>query len=108
MNGKLIPDTPIAVDFWQLRKCQGVRLFFLSHMHADHTSGLTSTWSYRPIYCSPLTAKLLKLKLQVSSLSTHLNTKHASVNQTSMRKCSVKYPLELRDLISYINELIGA
>ncbi|KAA0714049.1 5' exonuclease [Triplophysa tibetana] len=65
MNGKLIPDTPIAVDFWQLRKCQGVRMFFLSHMHADHTSGLTSTWSYRPIYCSPLTAKLLKLKLQV-------------------------------------------
>lgn len=65
MNGKLIPHTPIAVDFWQLRKCHRVRLFFLSHMHADHTSGLSSTWSHRPIYCSPLTAKLLKLKLQV-------------------------------------------
>lgn len=65
MNGKVIPETPIAVDFWHLRKCLHVRLFFLSHMHADHTSGLTSTWSHRPIYCSPLTSKLLKLKLQV-------------------------------------------
>ncbi|MCI4380838.1 hypothetical protein PGIGA_G00244610 [Pangasianodon gigas] len=66
MNGKVIPHTPIAVDCWQLRKCSHVRLFFLSHMHSDHTSGLTSTWSHRPIYCSPLTAKLLRLKLQVN------------------------------------------
>ncbi|KAF4072300.1 hypothetical protein AMELA_G00261490 [Ameiurus melas] len=66
MNGKLIPHTPLAVDCWQLRKCSHVRLFFLSHMHSDHTCGLTSTWSHRPIYCSPLTAKLLKLKLQVN------------------------------------------
>ncbi|RXN03109.1 5 exonuclease Apollo-like protein [Labeo rohita] len=65
MNGKVLPDTPIAVDCWQLRKCHHVRLFFLSHMHADHTSGLSSTWSHRPIYCSPLTAKLLQLKLKV-------------------------------------------
>ncbi|KAL0185954.1 hypothetical protein M9458_017624, partial [Cirrhinus mrigala] len=64
MNGKVLPDTPIAVDCWQLRKCHHVRLFFLSHMHADHTSGLSSTWSHRPIYCSPLTAKLLQLKLK--------------------------------------------
>ncbi|XDV49060.1 hypothetical protein PO909_018384 [Leuciscus waleckii] len=65
MNGKVLSDTPIAVDCWQLRKCHHVRLFFLSHMHADHTSGLSSSWSHRPIYCSPLTAKLLQLKLQV-------------------------------------------
>uniref|UniRef100_A0A671N866 5' exonuclease Apollo n=1 Tax=Sinocyclocheilus anshuiensis TaxID=1608454 RepID=A0A671N866_9TELE len=65
MNGKVLPDTPIAVDCWQLRKCHHVRLFFLSHMHSDHTSGLSSTWSHRPIYCSPLTAKLLQLKLKV-------------------------------------------
>ncbi|XP_026115305.1 5' exonuclease Apollo-like [Carassius auratus] len=65
MNGKVLPDTPIAVDCWQLRKCHHVRLFFLSHMHADHTIGLSSTWSHRPIYCSPLTAKLLQLKLKV-------------------------------------------
>ncbi|KAL2103344.1 hypothetical protein ACEWY4_000212 [Coilia grayii] len=71
MNGKVIPHTPLAVDFWQVRKCAHVRLFFLSHMHSDHTSGLTSTWSNRPIYCSPTTAKLLKLKLQVKDKWIH-------------------------------------
>ncbi|KAK6308546.1 hypothetical protein J4Q44_G00218170 [Coregonus suidteri] len=71
MNGKLIPHTPLAVDFWQVRKCQHVRLFFLSHMHSDHTVGLTSTWSNRPIYCSPVSATLLKLKLQVRERWIH-------------------------------------
>ncbi|XP_036434281.1 5' exonuclease Apollo [Colossoma macropomum] len=71
MNGKVIPYTPIAVDCWQVRKCHHARLFFLSHMHTDHTSGLTSTWSNRPIYCSPVTAKLLKLKLQVKEKWVH-------------------------------------
>ncbi|KAL1020817.1 hypothetical protein UPYG_G00005040 [Umbra pygmaea] len=71
MNGKLIPYTPLAVDFWQVRKCQHVRLFFLSHMHSDHTVGLSSTWSNRPIYCSPLSATLLKLKLQVREKWIH-------------------------------------
>lgn len=67
VNGKVIPHTPLAVDFWQVRKCPRTRLFFLSHMHSDHTVGLTSTWSNRPIYCSPVTADLLKLKLKVRS-----------------------------------------
>ncbi|CAJ1085324.1 ' exonuclease Apollo [Xyrichtys novacula] len=70
-NGKVIPHTPLAVDFWQVRKCPGTRLFFLSHMHSDHTVGLTSTWSDRPIYCSPTTAILLKLKLQVKEQWIH-------------------------------------
>lgn len=64
-NGKVIPHTPLAVDFWHVRKCPGTRLFFLTHMHSDHTVGLTSTWSHRPIYCSSTTATLLKLKLRV-------------------------------------------
>ncbi|XP_034001364.1 5' exonuclease Apollo [Trematomus bernacchii] len=71
VNGKVIPHTPLAVDFWQVRKCPGTRLFFLSHMHSDHTVGLTSTWSNRPIYCSPTTATLLRLKLQVKEKWIH-------------------------------------
>ncbi|XP_073326983.1 5' exonuclease Apollo [Pagrus major] len=71
MSGKVIPHTPLAVDFWQVRKCPGTRLFFLSHMHSDHTVGLTSTWSNRPIYCSPTTANLLRLKLQVKEQWIH-------------------------------------
>lgn len=71
VNGKVIPCTPLAVDFWQVRKCPGSRLFFLSHMHSDHTVGLTSTWSNRPIYCSPVTARLLQLKLKVKDQWIH-------------------------------------
>ncbi|XP_037629369.1 5' exonuclease Apollo [Sebastes umbrosus] len=71
VNGKVIPQTPLAVDFWYVRKCPGTRLFFLSHMHSDHTMGLTSTWSNRPIYCSPTTAALLKLRLQVKEQWIH-------------------------------------
>lgn len=67
----MIPHTPLAVDFWQVRKCAGARLFFLSHMHSDHTVGLSSTWSGRPIYCSPITASLLRLKLQVRERWIH-------------------------------------
>uniref|UniRef100_A0A8D2DQH4 5' exonuclease Apollo n=1 Tax=Sciurus vulgaris TaxID=55149 RepID=A0A8D2DQH4_SCIVU len=65
MNGVLIPHTPIAVDFWSLRRASAARLFFLSHMHSDHTVGLSSTWA-RPLYCSPITAHLLHRHLQVS------------------------------------------
>ncbi|XP_005059478.1 PREDICTED: 5' exonuclease Apollo [Ficedula albicollis] len=64
MSGTVLPGTPIAVDFWSLRRAAGARLFFLSHMHSDHTVGLSSTWS-RPLYCSPLTARLLHRRLQV-------------------------------------------
>ncbi|KAM6295140.1 5' exonuclease Apollo [Aegotheles albertisi] len=64
MNGTVIPGTPIAVDCWSVRRAGGARLFFLSHLHSDHTAGLSSTWS-RPLYCSPLTARLLHRRLQV-------------------------------------------
>lgn len=58
MNGCLIPHTPIAVDFWKIRECPQARIFFLTHLHGDHITGLTSSWSY-PIYCSEITGKLL-------------------------------------------------
>ncbi|XP_069489471.1 5' exonuclease Apollo-like [Ambystoma mexicanum] len=64
MSGTLIANTPIAVDFWRIQKKRHARLFFLSHMHSDHTAGLTSTWRHR-IYCSPVTGKILHHQLQV-------------------------------------------
>ncbi|KAM4646073.1 5' exonuclease Apollo isoform 2-T2 [Amazona ochrocephala] len=64
MSGTVIPGTPIAVDFWSVRRAGAARLFFLSHLHSDHTVGLSSTWN-RPLYCSPLTARLLHRRLQV-------------------------------------------
>lgn len=69
LGGRVLPGTPIAVDFWSVRRAGGARLFFLSHMHADHTAGLSSTWR-RPLYCSPLTARLLHHRLQVGARGT--------------------------------------
>lgn len=67
MNGAVISNTPIAIDFWRLRHCQHSRVFFLSHMHADHTVGLTSSWNTYKIYCSEVTRKLVIAKLGVNS-----------------------------------------
>ncbi|XP_072025026.1 uncharacterized protein [Amphiura filiformis] len=64
MNGCVIAGTPIAVDFWQIRQKSHLKIFFLSHMHGDHTKGLSASWR-RPIYCSPVTARLLPAKLNV-------------------------------------------
>ena len=64
MNGHVIPNTPIAVDCWKLRNIPEARIFFLTHYHADHMVGLTSSWSY-PIYCSPVTGKLLKEHMKI-------------------------------------------
>ena len=64
-----IPSTPFCVDDFsqlQVRSFQSSPLsatcpllFFLSHLHADHTVGLSSSWNHGPIYTSPLTAHLL-------------------------------------------------
>lgn len=48
-----------AVDKWG---CSKSKVFFLTHMHADHTKGLTQQWHRGPIYCSAITASLLALK----------------------------------------------
>ena len=64
MNGCIITGTPIAVDFWQVNKHPGIKLFFLTHLHGDHVVGLTSSWR-RPIHCSPVTAQLLEQRYGV-------------------------------------------
>jgi DNA cross-link repair 1B protein len=33
--------------------------YVLQHMHGDHTKGLGSRWSRGPLYCSPITSRLL-------------------------------------------------
>ena len=64
MNGKVIPGTPIAVDFWKVRECPSVRLFFLTHLHGDHIVGLSSSWQHK-IYCSEITGRLLEERFQI-------------------------------------------
>ncbi|XP_062520003.1 5' exonuclease Apollo-like [Corticium candelabrum] len=64
MNGLVIPLTPIAVDFWRPRAAPQAKIFFLTHMHADHTMGLSSSWSHQ-IYCSEISARLLQMTFQL-------------------------------------------
>lgn len=67
MNGAIIAHTPIAVDFWNAREtaANNCRLFFLTHAHADHTVGLTSSWKNHKIYCSELTKKIILHKFGI-------------------------------------------
>ncbi|TXG55286.1 hypothetical protein EZV62_020542 [Acer yangbiense] len=55
----------ISVDRWT----QGSQVYFLTHLHSDHTQGLTSTWSRGLLFCSRLTAKLLPFKFPGLNLS---------------------------------------
>ncbi|XP_027348214.1 5' exonuclease Apollo [Abrus precatorius] len=55
----------ISVDSW----AEGSQLYFLTHLHSDHTHGLSSTWSHAPLFCSPLTAKLIPSKFPRFDLS---------------------------------------
>ncbi|KAK8732214.1 hypothetical protein OTU49_007244 [Cherax quadricarinatus] len=64
MNGCVINGTPVAVDFWKPTKAPQARLFFLTHLHADHTQGLTKTWRL-PLYTSPTNSVLLQHQFQL-------------------------------------------
>ncbi|GMH07195.1 hypothetical protein Nepgr_009035 [Nepenthes gracilis] len=55
----------IAVDRWT----EGSQLYFLTHLHADHTRGLSSTWARGPIFCSRITAKLFPFRFPDFNLS---------------------------------------
>lgn len=44
-------------------------MYFLTHLHSDHTKGLSSTWTKGPIFCSRHTAKLLPFKFPDFKLS---------------------------------------
>lgn len=69
---KRIVDTPYVVDGFQAPS-EGQLVYFLSHFHADHYVGLTRHWS-APIYCSPITARLVYRRLRVrSELLRHIH-----------------------------------
>ncbi|XP_022561563.1 5' exonuclease Apollo isoform X2 [Brassica napus] len=44
----------ISVDRWK----SGSQAYFLTHMHSDHTRGLSPNWSHAPLFCSRTTASL--------------------------------------------------
>ncbi|KAJ9210616.1 hypothetical protein DTO166G4_7759 [Paecilomyces variotii] len=62
---KIITGYSICVDAFRYGAVQGCNAYFLSHFHSDHYVGLTSSWRHGPIYCSRVTANLVRQQLKV-------------------------------------------
>ncbi|KAF2806698.1 DRMBL-domain-containing protein [Mytilinidion resinicola] len=62
---KILPGMFICVDAFRYGAVKDCQAYFLSHFHSDHYIGLTASWNHGPIYCSRVTANLVRQQLRV-------------------------------------------
>lgn len=67
---KIVPATAdptgIVVDGFKFKRSTH-QLYFLSHFHSDHYVGLTKTFDFGRVFCSPITANLVRLRIGTSA-----------------------------------------
>lgn len=71
---KRVPTTDFMVDSFVYRysKMADRAVYFLTHFHSDHYGRLDASYDWGPLYCSPITANLLQLKLGVKRTYIHV------------------------------------
>ncbi|KAI8098392.1 DNA repair metallo-beta-lactamase-domain-containing protein [Gilbertella persicaria] len=68
---KFMRGTRFVVDAFKYGKIPDCDGYFLTHYHSDHFGGLGPNWSHGPIYCSQVTANLVKQELRVKPCYVH-------------------------------------
>ncbi|CAF2156595.1 5' exonuclease Apollo [Brassica napus] len=95
----------ISVDRWK----SGSQAYFLTHMHSDHTRGLSAGWSHGPLFCSRTTASLFPSRFPGFDLSLlRVLPLSSSWQSLSLRSPSSGSPLLLHFIAIHAHHCPGS
>jgi hypothetical protein len=92
MFGGLISIAGIAVDNF----LPSAEVYFLSHVHSDHTAGLNSRFSH-PIYCTEPTARLIVERFRLDNSMVVFTRVVRVLFRTLIALESASFPRKLLD-----------